>query len=108
MSLKNTIQAIEQQSVDAAALTLIDYTPVNPAGLGKACFRLRITNFNTMPITISYDLGVTVHDSLEAHSSLDVLGGTQASSPQNATALWPANTVVSVSGAAGVGTVSVA
>lgn len=97
------VKVIPLESFNSAGL-LANYQPINPEGLPKACFILRIVNGGTTAINISYD-GETDHDVLFANSVL------QISTPINTQllsqgALFGKGQVVWVSGVAGVGSIA--
>lgn len=48
-----------------------EYTPLNPGGLGRKCFLLRLTNYCVISVHISYD-GINDHDFLGKLSSIEV------------------------------------
>lgn len=106
MPVKNSILPVPYGAVASSALTANTYTAVNPTGLGEACFLLRVNNFTSQIIIVSYD-GVTDHDQIDTRTSLQIYGGQGSSSPNSSHALWPANTVVWVRSAAGTGAVTV-
>jgi hypothetical protein len=104
MAFKNSIKAIPYTSVASSALTA-SYQPINPNGLPDSCFLLKINNFGSTIIIISYD-GVTDHDQIYSSSTMAISAGLAASVPNNYTALWPKGQIVYVKGTAGTGAVT--
>src|ERR1035437_8097607 len=98
-SVKDTIQAVPFVSIASTALTNV-YQPVNPLGLPHACFLLRITNFGTTLIGISFD-GISPYDQIPAGGVMEVYGGIGSSQPSNKNCLWAKGTVIYVVGTAG-------
>jgi len=106
MSVKNSIQAVPQHTINSAVLDPVVYQVVYAPGLDQSCFLLRILNINTQSIVISYD-GVNDHDALLPNGILEVYGGEGSSQPTNSCALWRKGQPVYVRGTAGVGRVVV-
>ena len=104
MAYKNTIAAVPYGSLASSSVTS-SYQLVQT--LPNACFLLRINNFTSQILIISYD-GVTDHDQVDTRTSLNVYGGNAGSSPQTSTCLWPIGTQVWIRGTAGTGAVTVA
>ena len=99
---KNSVRAIEMQSLDASTLVGVALAPINPLGLEEACFLLRITNISKNQVNISYD-GITMHDTIPAGGTIIVATLIEAT---NYAANISKGTVVYVSdtfGAANVG-----
>lgn len=99
MSVKNSIQSVPFVSIASTALTNT-YQAINPLGLPQACFLLRITNFGTTLVAISFD-GVSPYDQIAAGGVMEVYGGEGSSSPTTNHCLWAKGTIVYVIGSAG-------
>lgn len=89
------IQAIPVTDINANVVNPT-FTDINPDGLPRACFLLRIINDSNISIAVSYDGGTTVHDLVPANSVLQIPG--QSNSNKNTNANFPQGMVVSVSG----------
>lgn len=103
---KNSIQAIELQSVDSATFGIGGYAELTPlGGLGYPCFSIRILNNSDEDIYVSYDGGATNNDIVVKDQEL-ILNFQNQAQPSNYVCLFPANFKVwvdSVSGNAGNG-----
>ena len=102
MAVKNSVQAIELTTFDAANL-MATYTVINANGLQQACFLIRIVNDSNVDITISYD-GATDHDFVLSNDSL-IISVQNNSQPNNYIAKFSAGTKIYVKGSAGMGTI---
>ena len=106
---KNSIKAMERQSVDSAKFGGVGgYAELTPlGGLPSPCFYMRIINDCNRDIYVSYDEGTTNHDIVLQGESL-VLSFQNQSQPNNYVCLFPRGFKVwveSVSGTAGTGDV---
>ncbi len=99
MSVRNSIKSVPFVSIASTALSGT-YQPINPLGLPEACFLLRITNFGTTVVTISFD-GTNAADQVPIGGVLEVYGGEGSSSPNTNHCLWAKGTIVSALGSAG-------
>jgi hypothetical protein len=99
MYLKNTVFAIPLTILDTSTLTgaYILFTT-----LPQPCFYLRVYNASTVPLTLSYDGGVTNHDIVGPAMSIDINAQTN-SQPVNYVALFPRGQTISVKGTVGAG-----
>lgn len=100
MSVKNSIKAVPFVSIASTAL-INSFQPINPLGLPEACFLLRITNFGTTLIAISFD-GIVPYDQIPAGGVMEVYGGEGSSSPNTNHCLWAKGTIVYAIGVAGI------
>lgn len=107
MTFQNKVKSIGLTSLDSATLTA-NYQAINPNGLEKACFLLRIVNDSTSDITISYD-GTNDHDHLAGTAAAiprETLTLDFTSSPPFGGYVFiPKGTVVYLKGSAGVGVI---
>lgn len=70
--MENVIQSIPLVSFDTAGIAGVAYYPLNPLGLTKPCFWLRIINNSNINLLISDDLGVTAKDCVQANSTFQI------------------------------------
>jgi hypothetical protein len=100
MSVKNIVLAIPLTSIDSATFTGV-YQPINPNGLDRPCFLIRITNDSNVDVTISGN-GTTDNDFIRAGETLQLNFQTN-SQPGNYVANLAKGTIIYVKGSAGVG-----
>lgn len=67
---KNYIQAIEGSTFDTSTITP-EYQPINPDGLPVSCSILRLSNFSSLPIAVSFD-GETDNDGILPNSYIQL------------------------------------
>jgi hypothetical protein len=102
MAVKNSVAAIPQVSFDTNNLTA-NYQLVNPAGLPKACFLLRLINTSVVDVIISYDgIAGAGNDTILARS-ISVYPFQTNSQPNNNMALIPVGTKIWVKQRTGAG-----
>jgi len=100
MIVKNILKPLELATTNSAAF---DGTyKVLTTGLAHQCNILRITNGCKLPITVSFDGGITDHEWIWPETSLQLNAQTN-SMPTNQVALIAKGTAISVKGAASVG-----
>ena len=92
MSSKNAIKSLERTSLDVSTLTG-DYVAINAAGLGEACFAIRLVNDSDLNLDISFD-GVTNHDYIKDGESINVVVPPDTGNKVN----FPKGSIVYVSG----------
>jgi hypothetical protein len=107
--VKDIIQAIPYAAVASSALT-VEYQPfvfggLAGSGLPESCFLLKINNFGSTIIIISYD-GINDHDQVDTRTTLEVYGGQGSSQPNNSNCLWAKGQMVYIRGTAGTGAVT--
>ncbi len=104
--IKNSIQAIPQTAIASSTLTG-SFQPINVGGLPQACFLLKINNFSSAFVIISYD-GVTDHDTIDFGEHAEIYGGMGSSQPNANACLWAKGQTVYIRGVAGTGVISLA
>lgn len=102
MAVKNSVHAIPLTSIASSTVTG-SYQAINPSGLPKPCFLIRIINFSSQAITISYD-GVTDHEFLP-NGGIFQFNIQANSQPSSYLANLSIGTIVYIKGTAGTGTV---
>ncbi len=100
------VQAIPLTTLSSALMQPLTYTVVNGLGLPHACFKIRVINNSTQPITISIG-GDTDTDIVPAATALDLTTPINTL-PNSRGALFPAGTIIYARGTAGTGTIGVA
>jgi len=92
------ITPISSKVLDGGEFIFLQYVAINPDGLPRGCYKLRIINLTDKDVVISYD-GTTSNDYIAAGGELKVEG------PGNRYGVFPAHTIVYAQ-AASVGGVS--
>lgn len=103
---KNFVLPIPLSSINSATFTGSYQLLSAAAGLPQPCFLVRIINFSSVPVTVSYD-GVNDHDFVHQEDILQLNFQTNAQ-PQNWAALLAKGTKIYVKGSAGTGNVYLA
>ena len=102
MTVRNSVYALEYYTIDTAGLAAGVWSPVNAPGFEYPVFLLRLVNDSAVDVFVSYN-GTTFNDFVPANESVQLSFQTNAQ-PTNFAALMAKNTIVYVSGNAGVGT----
>jgi hypothetical protein len=102
MNVKNYVLPIPYSTLAASTFDG-DYVALTD-GLPQACFYLRINNATTVPISVSFDGGVTDGDFLSPGQVIDL--NTQTNAPPNGNiALFAKGQSIYISGTVGTGAV---
>lgn len=102
MSVKNSVYPLEYFTIDVSTIGAGVWSPVNSPGFIYPVFLLRLVNDSNVDVFVSYD-GSTFNDFVPANESVQLNFQTN-NRPDNHVALMAKNTIVYVSGVAGVGT----
>jgi len=106
MSLKNSVSLILLTSIDSATIAVINYTAINPTGLGAPCFLIRIINNSNEDITVSFD-GINDNEFVPKTSYIAINTQTNAA-PNNYVSKFSQGTKIYVRGTAGIGLIYLA
>lgn len=99
--LRNTVKAIVLTSFDSSTLSAV-FQPINPAGLDRACFLVRITNDSDEGAILSYD-GINSHEFIAPATTVELPTQTN-SGPMNRAGYFAQGTVIYAKEATTAGT----
>lgn len=106
MNIKDYVEAVELQQIDSDDIESDEYLAINPDGLDRDCFMIRIINASNEGVFISYD-GEKDNDYVRENCS-ETLMFQSNSQPINWTAKLKKGTVVYVRGDSGSGMIALA
>lgn len=106
MAVKNSILTIPMISIASSSLNTMTYTALNPAGIPKACFQIKIFNNSDEDVFVSFD-GSTDADYIIAGANV-FIPTIFSAQPNTYVANFSLGTIVYLKGTAGTGDIYLA